>query len=62
MDLGLLDEILKLLFLFGAIAAVGFGIYLFVGGEVTNGLLAFILSCVAFNLSLRIAMITKGVS
>lgn len=55
MDLGVLDEILKLLFLLGAVAAVGFGIYLFLKGEVTNGLLAFILSCVAFSLSLQIA-------
>ena len=55
MDLELLDEILKLLFFLGAVAAVGFGIYLFVKGEVTNGLLASILSCVAFSLSLQIA-------
>ncbi len=39
---------------FGAFVAVGFGIYFFIKGDVTNGLLALILSCVAFNLSLQI--------
>ena len=50
-----LDKLLFLLFLLGGVVAIVFGIYLFVKGEVTNGLLAFILSCVAFSLSLQIA-------
>jgi len=36
-----------------SIVAIGFGIYLFVKGDITNGLLALILSCVAFNIFIQ---------
>ena len=40
--------------LVGAFVAIGFGVYFFIKGDVTNGLLALILSCLAFNLVVQL--------
>jgi multisubunit Na+/H+ antiporter MnhC subunit len=38
----------------GGFAALGFGVYLFIKGDITRGLLALILSCLAFNLFIQL--------
>jgi len=44
-----------LCFLFST-ATIGFGVYQFIQGEVTNGLLSFILSVLTFNLAVNCAV------
>lgn len=51
---GKLDVTLLLFFILIGIASIAFGIYEFIKGEVTNGLLAFILSLLAFILLIKI--------
>jgi hypothetical protein len=48
--------IIQILCFVFAIATIGFGVYQFIQGEVTNGLLSSILSVLTFNLAVTCAV------
>ena len=52
-----LVEVLILLYVLGGIVSIAFGVYEFIKGEVTGGLLSFILSLLSFILT---AKLVKG--